>query len=177
MMFYAGEKQPGLLFWGGRILLQSNGCVFVQFSELTQRCKLPPPHPCTTPIHNIFVLSEGVLADGCVMVSSGASKAHGPHHIVLSCRWTPYGPCWGFGETPACCAKLRPYPDIKNSTRGGTHCYFKIHGTDMPRGCVGVNVKASKRYADVSYISETKMSNRELRSRPLRARGLRERGI
>lgn len=47
----------------------------------------------------------------------------------------------------------------------------------MPRGCIAVNVKASKRDAGVSYISKTKMSNRVLQSRPLRARGLHEREI
>lgn len=101
------------------------------------------------------------------------------HHQLGSLRGchADHGPCWGFGETPACCAKLSLHPDIKNSILGSTHCHFKIHGTEMPQGCVGVNIKASKRDADVSYISKTKMSNRVLQHRPLRAGGPRERGI
>lgn len=96
----------------------------------------------------------------------GASEAHGPHHIVLSCRWTPHGPCWGSGETPACSAKLSLHPDIKNRTLGSAHCHFKIHEKEMPRGCVRVNVKVSKRDADVSYISKTKCQTQSCKAGP-----------
>lgn len=81
--------RAAILGWGGgrgwHILLQSNGRVFVQFTELTRCYKLPPSHPCITPYpRNIFVLSGGVLA-----MAASSSVREPPRHtapITLSCH-------------------------------------------------------------------------------------------
>ena len=151
---------------GDHILHQS---VFVQFTELTRRYKLP----CTT-----CVSFQGECKRWLHHHQLGSLRGtHARHHIVLSCRWTPHGPYWGSGETPVRCVKSSSQLDIKNSMLGSAHRHFKIHGPETPQGCVGCNIQEGMHDVDVRYISETKMSNRELQSRPLRARGLRERGI
>lgn len=105
-------SSPGCLSKEGA---QNNGWVFLQFTELMRCYKLLLPHPCIIPHPQYFCPFRKSVGDGCIIASQGASKAHGAHHIVLSCRWTPHGPCWGSGETPACCAKLSLHPDIKTA--------------------------------------------------------------
>lgn len=122
---------------GGLILLQSNGRVFVQFTELTRRYTsshrlvlvvLPPSSLSTQ--YFFFFWGVGRVRRGLPASSSVREPPRHTAPITLSCHADRLLVAHARGKvTPACCPKLSPRSDIQNIAE-------RQRGTELPQGCV-----------------------------------------